>query len=75
MLTASTEGQLSRIIKKLSQSMSCGKREQVLLKNYSLLSFAARSVVSESLSLIDAYEESRGIIITIENRFGKKCRE
>jgi len=75
MLIASTRGELSKIIKELSYSMDCGMKEQILLKNYSLVNFAAKSLIGEGLSLIDAYEESRGIVIIIENRFGKKCRE
>jgi len=55
--------------------MDCGMKKQILLKNYSLVNFAAKSLIGEGLSLIDAYEESRGIVIIIENRFGKKCRE
>ncbi|MCD6428538.1 MAG: hypothetical protein J7L12_02855 [Desulfurococcales archaeon] len=75
MLVASTKTELSKIIKKLSYSMECGAKEQVYLKDCSLINYVTKSLMSESLSLIDAYEEGRGIVITIENRFGRKCKE
>jgi len=67
--------ELSKIIKKLAYNMECGAREQIFLKDCSLINYVTKSLMGENLSLIDAYEEGRGIIITIENRFGRKCKE
>ena len=75
MLVASTKTELSKIIRRLAYSMECGMREQVFLKDCSLINYVTKSLMSENLSLIDAYEEGRGIVITIENRFGRKCKE
>ena len=75
MLVANTRADLSKIIKRLAYTMECGTRKQIFLKDCSLISYVTKSLMSENLSLIDAYEEGKGIVITIENRFGRKCKE
>jgi len=76
MLKASSKNELLSIVSKLGDAMECGVREYILLQNPELVKHVAEAVMSRELSLVDAYEkDGEGVVVVIENRFGRKCRE
>lgn len=73
MKTVRNINQLRKTIDELAKSMRCGDSEELMLTDPNLLGSAPSIVMERNLSLIDAREEGKNIIIKLVNRFGKNC--
>ncbi|MCD6323759.1 MAG: hypothetical protein J7L55_01455 [Desulfurococcales archaeon] len=65
--------QLKSLAKEMSRDMRCGGREVVVLSNLSLLQEAPKIFMSVDLSIVNAEESKGKVILTVENRFAKRC--
>ena len=75
MRRVSTEAKLRDLIRRLAQDLECGDDVKIKLDRLDLLSLVPTYSIKHGLSMIDAREEGRGVVVVIKNRFGKKCEE
>ncbi len=73
MKTVRNINQLRKAIDELAKSMQCGDSEELMLSDPNLIGSVPSIAMEKNLSLVDAREEGRNIVIKLVNRFGKNC--
>jgi len=73
METVRSLSKLKILMYELSRNLNCGESVSLKLSSPQLLTQLPQMAMSVNLSFIDAEEVKDGFIVTLENRFGRKC--
>ncbi|MFN3268568.1 MAG: hypothetical protein ACK416_04845 [Zestosphaera sp.] len=63
----------NELFKELSNTMECGERVKVMIKNVGEVQKYVEIIIKYGLSLIDIEEVNNDYYLVIENRFSVRC--